>query len=128
MTNDSNTSRRDELALDIFLADNGSIPEGVLRQDWADAPDRHHPYAHNIADGLIAKGYTKPRTITTVEDLETLPAGTVIRTRNGEVFERQASGPYHDGPHDWQGIEGTFWNGETFTFPATVLHLPEAAA
>ena len=33
-------SARDELALDIFLADNSSIPEGELRQDWADAPDR----------------------------------------------------------------------------------------
>lgn len=50
---------RDELALDIFLADNGNIPEGELRQDWMDAPDQHRPYAQNIADGLIAKGYGK---------------------------------------------------------------------
>lgn len=52
-------SARDELALDIFLADNGNIPEGELRQDWVDAPDRHRPYAQNIADGLITKGYRK---------------------------------------------------------------------
>ncbi|WP_461169316.1 hypothetical protein [Arthrobacter sp. Z1-15] len=52
-------TQRDELALDIFLADNNSIPEETLLMDWADAPDQHRPYAQNIAAGLIAKGYRK---------------------------------------------------------------------
>ncbi|MFJ7748694.1 hypothetical protein ACIQXM_01910 [Arthrobacter sp. NPDC097144] len=59
MSNDSNTTQRDELALDIFLADNSSIPEGELHQDWTDAPDQHRPYAQSIADGLLGKGYRK---------------------------------------------------------------------
>lgn len=68
----------------------------------------------------------KPRTITTMEELDALPVGSVIRADSGEVFEKQTDGPYCDGPHDWQSFEGTFWNGETFVFPATVLHEPEA--
>ena len=80
-----------------------------------------------VADAILAAGYRKPRTLTTVEELDALPATTIIRASNGEVFQRDTDGPYYDGPHDWQSFEGTFWNGETFVFPATVLYAPEAA-
>lgn len=79
-----------------------------------------------IAAKILAAGYRKPRTITAVEELYALPTGTVIRADNAEVFEKQADGPYCDGPHDWQSMEGTFWNGETFAFPATILYEPAA--
>lgn len=55
-------TEREELALDIFLADNGNIPEASLRQDWDEWPRQCRPYAYNIADGLIAKGYRKEPT------------------------------------------------------------------
>ena len=71
-------SARDELALDIFLADNSNIPEGELLKAWDEEAGHLRPYAHGIADGLIAKGYSKPRTITTVEELDALPRGSVV--------------------------------------------------
>lgn len=49
---------REELARDIFLADNSKCAEEIMLADWAH-PDHHYPYAYVIADGLIAKGYGK---------------------------------------------------------------------
>ena len=120
MTNDSKTtSQRNALAYEIWLTDRvrAATPGG--------APSE---FDHAVAGRLIAAGYRKPRTITAVEELDGLPTGTVIRADNAEVFEKQADGPYCDGPHDWQSMQGTFWNGETFVFPAAVLYEPEAEA
>ena len=74
------TTQRDELALDIFLADNARQPEAEALVDWETALHitAGITYAHGIADGLIAKGYSKPRTITTVEELDALPRGSVV--------------------------------------------------
>jgi len=33
---------------------------------------------HAAADAILAAGYTKPRTITTVEELDALPEGSVV--------------------------------------------------
>lgn len=43
-----------------------------------------HPYAgttrdHMAAKSLWSKGYRKPRTITTVEELDALPVGSILR-------------------------------------------------
>ena len=84
-------------------------------------------HASLVVATIDAVDLRKTRTITTVEELDALPATTIIRASNGEVFQRDTDGPYYDGPHDWQSFEGTFWNGETFVFPATVLYTPEAA-
>lgn len=118
MSNDSNTTQRDELALDIFLADNGNIPEGELRQDWVDAPDRHRPYAQNIADGLIAKGYRKPRTIETVEELDALDVMAVILSGEGAVFEKCHGGWIETG-------RGGVMDSEDITLPVVILWEPE---
>lgn len=100
---------------------------------WAEVPAwsygaRYREQARVALAAADAVDPRKPRTITTVEELDALSVGSVIRADNGEVFEKQADGPYCDGPHDWQSFEGTFWNGETFVFPITVLHEPEAEA
>jgi len=71
---------RDELARDIFLADNSNGDEAQMLEDW-EALCRlggGYTYAHNTADGLITKGHGKPRTITTVEELDALPRGSVV--------------------------------------------------
>lgn len=49
---------RDELARDIFVADNSNHPDAAA--EWED-PDLTTPiaYAYDIADGLIAAGYVK---------------------------------------------------------------------
>jgi len=75
----SEKAQRDEFARDLFLADNSSFPPGLAEKDW-DESREHHDYAFAIADGLIAKGYRKPRTITTTEELDALEHGSVIRS------------------------------------------------
>ncbi|MET4059973.1 hypothetical protein ABIB35_001518 [Arthrobacter sp. UYP6] len=114
------TTQRDELALDIFLADNARQSEAEALVDWEAALSitAGTTYAHGIADGLIAKDYRKPRIITTVEELDALPFETVIRDAIGGVFERwnlagwQKAGPSL-GAHDPR-------------LPASVLSEPEA--
>ena len=58
----SKESARDELARDIFLADNANGPEEQMLKDWA-ITKQDRPiavsYCYAIADGLIAKGYGK---------------------------------------------------------------------
>lgn len=116
MTTTNEGTQRDELADEI-----AGHPIGSGYEAASVGMDE----AREIAETILAAGYRKPRTITTVEGLDALPAGSVIRADNGEVFEKQTDGPYCDGPHDWQSFEGTFWNGETFVFPVAILHEPE---
>jgi hypothetical protein len=54
------SKQRDELARDIFLADNVNAPAGLMEDEW-DNNKGDETYAHAIADALIAKGYTKTR-------------------------------------------------------------------
>lgn len=53
-------SARDDLAREIFIADNAGQSREASLADWA-AYDMAtaQSYAHNIADGLIAAGYGK---------------------------------------------------------------------
>ena len=45
-----------------------------------------------IADAVLAAGYSKPRIVTTVDELEALPVGSVVRGVDEHfVFERYAS-------------------------------------
>lgn len=57
------TTQRDELARTVFIIDNRLASNPARVWDEADSDTRYYAYA--IADGLIAAGYTKPRTITT---------------------------------------------------------------
>lgn len=99
---------RDELAELIW-------DEGAC--DW-----RHGP--NEAADAILAAGYSKPRQVSNVEKLDALPADSVVRGSNGQAFEKQALGIWHDGPHDWQSFEGTFWDVDAILLPATVLYEP----
>lgn len=115
-------NERDELARDIFLADNSGTSEQVMLADWVTF-ENLRPYAYNIADGLIAKGYTKPRIITTVEELDALPEGSVILTNGGEDSAQK------DGEGEWYLWGGNFGlDSEDIFLPATVLHTPEPTA
>lgn len=63
MTTINEGTQRDELARDIFFADNAHAPKDRLQEDW-EALGRSTQvgptYAYAIADSLIAKGYRKP--------------------------------------------------------------------
>lgn len=111
-------SERDELA-DILMSDAllGNSDEEFGRD-----------YALAEADAILAAGYSKPRTITTAEELDALPPSAIIKGAGGTTYEKQIDGPWHDGPHDWQSFEGLFWDSWDVRLPATVLYVPEAAS
>lgn len=85
----------------------------LLGSDMSDVLDK-------TADAIVAAGYRKPRTITTVEELDALPEGSVIRDAfRGRVFHRR-------GLAGWQ-CAGMTLKAE-IVLPVTVLHTPEQSA
>jgi hypothetical protein len=85
--------------------------------------DRWHGYGYNpqgAADAILAAGYQRPRTITTVEELDEMPAWSVVRSDTATIWEK-----FND-----------FW-AETLTIgrhpsdhislPAKVLYEPEVS-
>jgi hypothetical protein len=79
-----------------------------------------------LADHLIAAGYRKPRTITTAEELDALPVGSVVLSQDyrHHVDEWRVSFQrWQDG--DWyRGARSSHTHPDNF-LPATVLHTPE---
>lgn len=83
--------------------------------------DNDHMPKYDTADAILAAGYRKPRTITTAEELDALPDGTVVMDGQGEVARKLVYG--------WRVLvsEAGFdaWLSdpleETY-LPATVLH------
>ena len=122
------TTQKDELARDIFLADNTSAAPGLMEKEWDENPTTYH-YAHAIAEGLIAKGYRKPRTITTHEELGKLRRGATIVEPNGCIWvnDGQNEDPWASFGEDPFG--GPIWTDSSFiTLPAILVHDPEVAA
>lgn len=74
------------------------------------------------ADAILAAGYSKPRAITTREELDALPSGSVILDSTGEP------NVFHDNGWVLPGTSGgyTSW-AVAQSLPATVLHEPVAA-
>lgn len=81
-----------------------------------------------LAKAIYADGYQKPRIITTVEELDALPVGSVVLDRRGICWQK------HDGGNDplWHAAKhNTFrYNSEALSarLHATVLWEPEAGA
>lgn len=78
--------------------------------DTSDAEDRE------IADAILAAGYRRPRQVTTMEELDALPRGVVVREdRHGLIWERQGDG---------EG--GSFWveTGDEEEYQAPAIELP----
>lgn len=119
-------TQREELAREIFIADNSGQPREHSLKDWAAYNiATAETYAHNIADGLIAAGWTKPRTITTTEELKGSHAGTLLREPDGDVWSI-------DGSTDrlfliYDGADTTYDDHELI-LPATVLWEPAPSA
>lgn len=77
----------------------------------------------DVADGLLADGYRKPRRVTTEEGLAALPFGSAVLDNVGDIYR---SGISNGQTAWWQaGPQGLF---RTVALPATVLHDPEATA
>jgi hypothetical protein len=72
------------------------------------------------AEAVLKAGYRKPRTITTVEELNALPIGTVVRSEAKTIAARldSTAGVLF-------GMEGSFpWHH--LALPATVLWEPQS--
>jgi len=100
------SAERDELAAAIV---GYRIGEGYY------AVDVGYSDARAIADDLLAAGYKKPRTVTTVEELDALPSDAVIRSVYGGVFVKDGG---------WWAETGTRDKSLSADLdrPATVLH------
>jgi len=84
-------------------------------------------FCGDVEAAVLAAGYRRPRTVTTVEELDALPEGTVIRDASGVVRDR-----FNDSETDaalWLRPGASGWmlsrNFGDKNFPATVLHEPE---
>ena len=118
-------SARDELARLLFIADNSDAPEPD--HEW-EMTIRHNPghaqYAYVQADAILAAGYSKPRAITTAEDLDKLGFQSVVLDAYGTpyVCERHAT----DGTrNEWKpsGMNHLDESEEIlYHGPATVVH------
>jgi hypothetical protein len=83
-----------------------------------------------LADAILAAGYVKPRTITTVEELAALPIGSVV-LHNGRAFQHY---PAYPAPFDeyqqWKCGDGGFVRSTkdgSSILPAAVLYEGVAA-
>jgi hypothetical protein len=111
-------STRDELARVIH----DSLYPGAYREDRMTWPQG----IFVEADAILAAGYSKPRTITTAEELDTLPNGSVVLSdvyisNHGQAisFQRWEDGLWH------RGARSSFTDPDNF-LPATVLYEPTA--
>lgn len=73
--------------------------------------------AYAIADVLIEKGYSKPRQVSTVEELDALPDGSIVQEYDGFLRYK----------YRWGGwalcVPGASEDAsDTIILPATVLH------
>jgi hypothetical protein len=88
-----------------------------------------HEYLDDLTAPLARAGYRKPRTITTAEELDALPVGSVV-LHHGRSFQRyvpRVVGLYEYGL--WQCPDGGFVRnsqGGAMILPATVLHEAQA--
>ncbi|ORJ99853.1 hypothetical protein [Prescottella equi] len=71
------------------------------------------------AEAVFAAGYSRPRVVETIEELESLPAGSVILDGDTVPYERVGS--------EWIGCDAgdVYRDGGLLRLPATVVHLPE---
>lgn len=90
------TPARDELAADIFRSA-ANIDQGLYEHE-----------AQELANRLLAAGWSKPRTVNSAAELDALPSGSVVWTpaligRVGHVFVKCAGIwviPWRDTPED----------------------------
>jgi len=84
--------------------------------DKTDCRDENTP---DVAAGLIlAAGYVKPRTITTTEEVDALPNGSVVLDHTGDVLKRSTH-------RVWLSTDEE--DATYVVLPATVLHEAGAA-
>ncbi len=74
----------------------------------------------DLAEAILEAGYRKPRTVTTIEEIDALPEGTIILDSDPDAMLKDADG--------WRSLLVPDVKLKSFTIglPATVLHDPAA--
>jgi hypothetical protein len=105
---------RDTFARDILYAD---------QMHKHDPPDPTVHYSYVIADELIVAGYSKPRPIRTIDQLDALPVGTVVIDGSGagEVYRKLARA---DGVKWYEPSYAIHWESHELNLPALVIWDP----
>ena len=95
------------------------ILEKCFDSDW------NMTYSEMVTDALIAGGYTKPRTISTVEELDSLAVDSVVMESEEDSFIiRTMRGVFHRFPDGWYVVAG-YGARNDIALPATVLFEPQ---
>jgi len=80
-------------------------------------PETHEQH---VAGVLLDAGYRKPRTITTLEELDALPMESVLKSAEGNVWESLVGGWF-------ETCSRACHIASDIALPATVLYEPEAS-
>lgn len=96
-------SARDELAKLLFVADNHNAKDADAEWEFLQQTPKYLAAYHQMAGAILAAGYRRPRIITTAEERDALPDGSVVLAE-GVAYQHYAS---------------------QVDLPATVLHEPE---
>lgn len=86
----------------------------------------HRDMERKQADAILADGYSKPRTITTVEELDALPVESIVRDDLGFTYDKWWD---EDGSeYNWWATTGDRreYSSKKIALPATVLHEGQA--
>ncbi|MFJ4288000.1 hypothetical protein ACIPY0_20355 [Paenarthrobacter nicotinovorans] len=107
------SNERDELAM--ILANAQRTRNGSTRLSSADQVSR---LALDDADAMLAAGYRKRRTVTTVEELDALVVGTIILDSDPDALLKEDDG--------WRSllVPDVILKSFTIGLPATVLYEP----
>ena len=116
-------SARDELAKLLFITDNSNASD--VEAEWRAAGGAQLSYIYAMADALIAAGYSKPRIIESVADLNELGRMATVIDAHGSAWVNDGdhAQPWASFAEDPQG--GPIWaDGGEIHLPVTVLHEP----
>ena len=109
------TTEREQLADAIADAIAGTLGEVAGIFDTSIDEDL------KMADAILAAGYRKPRTVTTVEELDALPVGSVVLDDSGLSLHRNEFTGWC-ASNGAKNISNEMFEQEMEAFPMTVLH------
>ncbi len=94
------------------------LAEVIYKARWVDAVENAEMATDaKMAETILAAGWVKPRTITTVEELDALPLETVVKSADGNVWECLVGGWY-------ETCSRARHASSDIALPAIVLHEP----
>jgi hypothetical protein len=111
------SNERDELAKVLQAAAKSPCPIRFAHVDGEPTG-----YGELFAEAVLAAGYRKPRTVSTDEELDALPVGSVVDGGTGFIYEKFA---WEDDPEfPWWFTTGDkrHYSSKQISLPATVLY------